>query len=164
MTGDLLMSEKKKFFRLLPLLGGLITIVISFIAEIPLGGSISLSFHIMESEGVYMFIWGMVEDGEIWSNFSSFSIDNIIPLILWIALLFSGISGLISASYKENPRTIKKLLLIAGITILIEFAYFTVIFFLNFGTSTLGLGFYCMIVVLLLYFLSAGLVTGYQKI
>ena len=123
-----------------------------------------MSFHILETEESYLFVYGIVDGGTIWYGFTSFSINNIVPLILWILLLFSGISGIVGVSYKENPKKIKKLLLIAGLTVLIEGIYFTAIYFLNYGLYTIGLGYYCILVIIFLYFLSAGLITNYQKI
>ncbi len=78
--------------------------------------------------------------------------------------MFSAICGLIGVSYTENPRTSKKLLLIGGFTVCIEFVYFAILFVLNFGSYTLGIGYYGLILIMFLYFLSAGLVTEYQKI
>jgi len=158
------MVEKKKYFRFLPLLGGVIALMIAFIASIPLGSSVIISFHILESSGIYQYIWGIVESGVIWFGFTSITADNVVPLVLWIFLLVAAICGIIGMSYKENPKSMKKLLLIGGFMVTIEFGYFTTLYFLNFGTYTLGFGYYGLILILFLYFLSAGLVTDYQKI
>ncbi|MHA1111211.1 MAG: hypothetical protein ACTSRE_08910 [Promethearchaeota archaeon] len=158
------MADKKKYFRFLPLLGGSITLLIAFIASIPLGSSVVISFHMLESSGIYHYIWGIVESGVIWFGYTAITADNVVPLVLWIFLLFSAICGIIGMSYKEKPKSLKKLLLIGGFTVTIEFGYFTTLYFLNFGTYTLGFGYYGLIFIMFLYFLSAGLITDYQKI
>ena len=157
------MSGKKKYFRFLPLLGGIITLVLSFIASIPFGSTYTLSFHILESNNLHFYIWGIIESGSIWFDFSLFTLDNLIPLLFWIFFAFAGICGLIGISYTENPSSVKKLLLVGGFTISIEFLYFLTLYFLNFGSYSFGPGFYTMIGIILIYFVSAGLVTNYQK-
>jgi len=158
------MAVKKKYFRFLPLLGGLIALVIAFISLIPIGSTYIFSFHILKSGGIYHYIWGIVENGVSWYEFSSISVENIGPLVFWIFLVFSAICGIIGVSFKENPKTIKKLLLIGGFCVTLEFGYFTTLYFLNFGAYQFGFGYYGLILVLFSYFLSAGLVTEYQKI
>lgn len=158
------MADKKKYFRFLPLLGGVIALVIAFISLIPIGSTYVLSFHMLESGGIYHYIWGIVESGVSWYEFSSISAENVGPLVLWIFLVFAAICGIIGMSYKENPKTIKKLLLIGGFSVTLEFGYFTILYFLNFGAYQFGFGYYGLILVSFLYFLSAGLVTDYQKI
>ena len=157
------MDDKKKYFRFFPLLGGIIALIIAFIASIPLGSTFTISLHMLKSGEIYHYIWGIVEGGIIWFGFTAISIDNLMPLLLWIFFVFSAICGLIGVSYKENPNTSKKLLLIGGFTLSIEFVYFTILFVLNFGTYTLGIGYYGLILIMFLYFLSAGLITEYQK-
>ena len=157
------MEPKRKFIRFLPFFGGLISLVIGFIAHIPIGSLFSMRFHIVELHGIFYYIWGVVEGGNVWFEFVQLSLDNIVPLLLWILLLFSGICGIIGASYKEKPATIKKLLLIGGFTVVLELLYFTVLIFINLGSVALGLGYYGLIIISILYFLSAGLITDYQK-
>jgi hypothetical protein len=157
------MSEKKKYFRILPLLGGLLALLVSFIASIPLGSWMTLSFHILESAGTYYYVWGIVEGGSILEIFTSISVENLIPLIFWIFLVLTAIFGFVGTSFKENPHMIKKLLILGGFIVFIEIAYFTTLYILNLGTYTFGYGFYGLILISILYFISSGLVTDYQK-
>ncbi len=158
------MTEKKKYFRFLPLLGGIFALLIVFIASIPLGSSINLSFHMLGSSGIYHYVWGIVESDVIWFGYHTISVDNVVPLVLWILLVFAAICGIIGISYKENPKSMKKLLLIGGFVVTLELGYFTTLYFLDYGTYTFGFGYYGLILILFLYFLSAGLITDYQKI
>ncbi len=157
------MAEKIRYMRFLPFLGGSIALIVSFIASIPLGTSFSLNFRIIYTGSVDLYIWGMVEGGVIWSEFHQFTLDNLIPLTFWIFTLFAGIIGIISVSYKSNPKTIKKLLLLSGFVFFLEFAYFTAIYFIQYGNYSLGLGYPILGVEMILYFLTAGLVTEYRK-
>lgn len=157
------MSEKKRFFRFLPLLGGIITLIISFIASIPLSSTLTLSFHVVEMENIYYYIWGVVENGVVWFDFSQISLDNLIPLVFWIFSLFSAICGIIGTFYTEKPTNIKKILLIAGFTLFIELTYYIIIYSMNFGSMSLGLGFYGLICTVLLYFISSLVMIDYQK-
>jgi hypothetical protein len=156
-------SEKKKYFRFLPLLAGIFGLILSFIASIPMGSSLNISFHIVEMENVYFYLWGLVENGAVWFDFSLITLDNLVPLIFWIFCLCSAIFGIIGTFYTEKPSIVKKLLIIAGFSMFVELVYYIIILIIYRGNLTLGIGFYALISMIVIYFVSSLSITEYQK-
>ncbi|MBN2155381.1 MAG: hypothetical protein JW776_05015 [Candidatus Lokiarchaeota archaeon] len=157
------MTEKRRYFRILPLIGGLLGLLFTFMASIPLSSSYSLPLFVMESEGTLFYVWGIVDTNGIWHGFDQICLDNIVPFILWVLFLFISICGIFGTSYNSNPATIKKILLIGGFSAISIFVYFSIIFFLNFGLFILGFGYYGIFLIIAIYFLSAMLITDYKN-
>ncbi|MHA1728660.1 MAG: hypothetical protein ACTSWY_07990 [Promethearchaeota archaeon] len=171
----------QKYFRKLPLIGGLITLYISFAAVIPISilsslfgfsfGDISLEFFTINGIET-LYLWGILESGPpitIETNFSQFPIppDSLIPFIFWIITLISGICGVIGSSYNAKPENMKKLIKISAFFLIFELVYYLSGYF-NFYTAgdtvLFGTGFYCIIILIVIFVVSSLRISDYHEI
>ncbi len=164
------MAEKKKNFRIIPLIGGLLTLYMTFMSVIPLSLIFltDISLDILQMGDIKLFLWGIIDSGSIMTNFSSINLENIVPFILWILSLLSGIFGIIGSSYDAKPKYMKKLVRFAAFFLILNIIYYIVLFifwsFIPGSAIRINLGLYFLIIIAIIFIISARKFTDYQEI
>ncbi|MHA1820731.1 MAG: hypothetical protein ACTSU2_09335 [Promethearchaeota archaeon] len=169
-------QKKKRYFRKLPLISGLILIYTSFFSTIPLGLStqnplISLNdirLYIISVNNIEYYIWGLLENNVAVFTYSELNLENLLSFMLWGMFLFAGIIALIGSAYNEKPVTSKKILKIA-IMILISVIIYFILVLISFALSThsvikIGWGFYIIILNVIVLIVATINITDYNEI
>ncbi|MBD3350812.1 MAG: hypothetical protein GF364_04920 [Candidatus Lokiarchaeota archaeon] len=176
MTNNAESDNGSKGFRILPFVGGILALYVSFFALIPLGlfaplfgtSLTDLSIEILVIDDLYFFIWGITDGVTMATDFSTFTLESLFPMLIWIIMVSAGILGLVGSAYNEDPKKIKKKIKLAALFIIIVIIFYVSLYIFYYlddsSVVIIGFGFYILCLIVPFYILGAHRITDYHEI
>ncbi|MBN1215206.1 MAG: hypothetical protein JXA99_07150 [Candidatus Lokiarchaeota archaeon] len=145
-------------------ISSILAFLIALISIIPISpeNNLKISFNIFSIDNSEYYIWGTIENGISSLNSMNMNFpENLMAIFLWILIIFIGISSIITALSNTKSNNIFKLYSLNILISTFLITVYTIIVFtlldwndFLFIFSILGLGYYLILVILLLNILS----------
>ena len=139
------------------IIGGIIGLMLTIIAEIPIYQNIVIPLNIYKFNTTSFYIWGFVlSNGEGFSITSLIFPENLLTLIFWLILVFISISSIFASPKKSNPNNSLKLynlnILFSSILLIVYTIQLVVTNLSNLIVifTNIGIGYYLLLIILIL--------------
>ncbi len=145
-------------------ISSILAFLIALISIIPISpeNNLKISFSIFSIDNSEYYIWGSIENGIFSLNSMNLNFpENIMAIFLWILIVFIGISSIITSLSNTKSNNIYKLYALNILISAFLITVYTIIVFtlldwndFLFIFSIFGLGYYLILIILLLNILS----------
>jgi hypothetical protein len=139
------------------ILGGILALLIAFIANIPIypPANIEINFLIFTNNNTAYYIWGYVSNNLLsFSPLTAQFPENLIGIFIWGLMVFLGLSSIMASVKKANFENSMKLYWLNILCSIFVSVVYTIIIILTIWENlilffyTAGIGYYLLIIIL----------------